>query len=426
VSAAAARVAAGVVCLLLAGGCLRNPVSNRRQARLISEASERQIGAKTRESLVQQYGQVEDPALQAYVSKVGLRLAAVSDRPRLDYVFTVLDSGMVNAFAAPGGFIFVTRGLLERMETEAELASVLGHEIGHVCAWHSVTMIQKQMGAGVLALLGTVAAGMAAGPEASIAMLQTAGLFTDLYLLGYSRENELEADRVGLRYALSAGYDAAASIVFFRRIEALDAQAGAEEWEPYLRSHPKTADRVTQAEAYLSKMSPFHRPPPETAGEFPAYRRRLLGTAPEELGRAEGTLFRHEGFGVSLRIPDGWSWEVHNQQILASFRAPTGGGWGELRRHRVEEGVSLPAFVQRSIAQRRWKPLQGREALYPAGYVYLGGFVGEGPMGEGYQLRVLFLVRGGAGYILVCGSPADKFTDFLLPFETIMRSFRAA
>lgn len=410
---------------LLLPGCLRNPVSNKRQTRLISEASERQIGAKTREELVREYGEVDDPPLRSYVTKVGLRLSAVSDRPRLDYVFTVLDSGVVNAFAAPGGFIFVTRGLLERMESEAELAAVLGHEIGHVCAWHSVAMIQKQMGAGILTLLGTIAAGVAAGPEASIALMQTASLFGDLYLLGYSRENELEADRIGLRYALSAGYDGSAALVFFQRLKDLEDQAGGgDEWEPYLRSHPKTEERVALAKDYLSRMESFRRPPAETTGEFKAYRERLSRSGPEERGRAEGRRFVHKGLGLSLQIPDAWVWEVHNQQVLASFRSPNTGAWGELRRTRLEQPTPLPEFVRRAALERRWKILQGREMLYPVGYVFLGTFVGDGPLGGGYQIRALFVVRPDAGYILACGSPPDKATDFLLPFEGIMRSFR--
>ena len=407
----------------LAAGCLRNPVSNRRQARLISEASEREIGAKTREELVLQYGEVGDPPLRAYVARVGRRVAAVSDRPRLDYAFTVLDSDVVNAFAAPGGFIFVTKGLLERMESESELAAVLGHEIGHVCAWHSVTMIQKQMGTGILTLLGTIAAGVAAGPEASIAVLQTAGLFGDLYMLGYSREHELEADRVGLRYALSAGYDGRAALTFFRRLETLEKQAGQEEWEPYLRSHPPAESRVALANESLSLMSSFPRPASEGEGEFVAYRKRLGAQTPEEKGRAEGRRFTHRGLGLSLDIPDGWTWEVHNQQVLASFRAPTG-AWGELRRTRLEKPVDLGEFVRQAVLARRWKPLQGREVLYPVGYAYLGTFAGEGPLGGGYHLRVLFVVRADTGYALVCGAPPDKTTDFLLPFEGIMRSLR--
>ncbi len=414
------------VCLILLSGCLRNPVTQKRQTRLISEASERAIGAETRTELVKEYGEVDDPVLRAYVNRIGQKLAAVSDRPRLDYVYTILNSDVVNAFAAPGGYIFVTRGLLQRVSNEAELAIVLGHETGHVCAMHGVTMIQKQMGAGILTLLGTVAAGVTAGPEAAVAMMQTASLFSDLYLLGYSRDNEVQADRLGLRYALSAGYDARAALTFFQHLKDLESQAGIEAWEPYLLSHPPTETRIALAKEYLDRMEEFPRPTSETAGEYADMEKRLSLMAPQGLGRVEGRRFTHPGSGASMEIPPGWVWEVHNQQVLAGFRAPTNGAWGELRRKRLAVPMRAEEFARGLALERRWKLLSGREQLYPVGYVFLGSYAGEGPMGDGYQLRVLFVTRAKRGYAVVCGSPPDKFEDFLLPFEGIMRSFNLA
>jgi|GEM_PF-138911 Zn-dependent protease with chaperone function len=408
----------------VAAGCLRNPVTNKRQTRLLSEASERAIGAETRDELVKQYGEVKDASVRAYVSRVGLRVAAVSDRPRLEYVYTVLDTEVVNAFAAPGGFIFVTRGLLERTESEAELATVLGHETGHVCAWHGVIAIQHEMGAGILTLLGTVAAGVAAGPEAAVAMLQTAGLFSDLYLLGYGRENEIQADQLGLRYALSAGYDAQAALTFFQRLEKLEAQAGADEWEPYLRSHPPTETRIALAKAYLGRMEEFRRPTPETAGDFSAVKDRLVRGEAKDMGRVEGRRFVHPSLGVSLEIPAGWSWEIHNQEVLAGFQSPAGGAEGELRRRHLGEPMKAEEFARAYSLERRWKLLRGREVVYPAGYGWLGFFEGEGTMGDGYEWRVLFITRGRTGWALACAAPGEKVTDFLLPFEGILRSFQ--
>ncbi len=131
---------------LLLSGCVRNPITSKRQAKLISDQAERQIGEGTKASILKEYGELKDPVLAQYVTNIGKRLAAVCDRPKVDYDFTVLNTDLVNAFAAPGGFIFVTRGLLQEMGNEAELASVLGHEIGHVAGWHSIGMIQRQKG----------------------------------------------------------------------------------------------------------------------------------------------------------------------------------------------------------------------------------------------------------------------------------------
>jgi predicted Zn-dependent protease len=420
---ALSRLAASLLVALSTAGCLRNPVTQKRQTRLISEASEREIGSKTRDELVREYGELSDEGLRNYVSELGRKLAMVSDRPRVDYVFTILDSDVVNAFAAPGGYIFVTRGLLQRMDNEAELAAVLGHEIGHVCALHSVTMIQKQMGAGILTVLGTIAAGVTAGPEASMAVLQSASLFGDLYLLGYSRDNELEADRIGLRYALSAGYDARAALTFFEKLKALEVQAGMEEWEPYLLSHPPADSRIALAKDYVARMEEFPRAPSVVSGRFALVSERLALLPPGRLGVVKGGRFSHAGSGATVTIPDGWSWEVHNQSVLAGFRSPVGGAWGELRRRTLAEPMRAEEFAALFAQERRWKFVQGREAIYPVGYVFLGGFAGEGPMGGGYQIRALFATRGRTGYVLACAAPPDAFENFLLPFEGIMRSF---
>ncbi len=416
-------VGAAVLAGLVLAGCLRNPVSNRRQTRVISEKAEREIGAQTRDSILKEYGEYRDPLLRDYVTRLGLRLVAVCDRPRLDYVFTVVDQDVVNAFAAPGGYIFVTRGLIERVDNEAQLALVLGHEIGHVCALHGVAMIQREMGMGIFTTLAAIASAITIGPEAMIALAQTADLFTDLYLLGYSRDNELEADRLGLRYALSAGYDARAALLFFNKLRDMEKQAGEEAWEPYLRDHPPTEMRIALAKEYLDKMADYRRPPPETEGQFKVEKARLPHLSPEERGRVEGRRFVHPGLGLSLEIPDGWTWQVQNQRVLASFQSPRDGAWGELRRSNLGRRMSAEEFARRMGVERRWRPERGREALYPSGYVFLGNFSGAGPMGDGYQIHALFVVRGTAGYAVICGAPPDHETDFLLSFEGIMRSF---
>jgi predicted Zn-dependent protease len=418
------RALAAALCAVFLAGCLRNPVSNKSQVHVVSEKAEREIGLETKKEILKEYGEFKDPVLSAYVSRVGARLVAVCDRPRLDYQFTIVDQDVVNAFAAPGGYIFVTRGLLERMDNEAELALVMGHEVGHVCALHGVNMVQREMGAGVLTALGAIATAVTAGPEAMIALAQTAELFSDLYLLGYSRENELEADRLGLRYALSAGYDARAALSFFRKLEKMEKQSGDDAWEPYLRDHPPTQTRIQLAQDYLDRMDEFKRPAAEVQGEFQAQKARLPKLAPGERGRVEGNRFVHPGLGISLEIPDKWTWEVQNQRVLASFLSPRDGAWGELRR--VKLGGTMPAmeFARRLGSDRRWKSLRGREALYPVGYVYIGNFAGAGPMGDGYAIHALFVVRGSVGYALICGVPPDHETEYLLPFEGIMRSFQ--
>jgi predicted Zn-dependent protease len=149
--------AALLLVLPLLDGCAVNPVTGRRQLALISEAQEIQMGQQAAVQVEQSIGLVQNDALQSYLHRVGTSLAAVSERPELPWTFRVVDDPTPNAFALPGGFIFVTRGMLGLMMNESELASVLGHEIGHVTARHSVSMMSRAQLAQIGLVLGQIA-----------------------------------------------------------------------------------------------------------------------------------------------------------------------------------------------------------------------------------------------------------------------------
>lgn len=409
--------------LLLNAACARNPVTHRAQTKLISEATERQIGAETKKSLLKEYGELKDPVVRQYVANVGRRLVAVSDRPRLPYEFIVLDADLVNAFAAPGGYIFVTRGLLEEMRDEAELASVLAHEIVHIAGWHSIGMIQRQMGMGTLTTLGAIASGVTLGPEAMIMVMQTGQLFASLYLLGYSREHELEADRVGLRYLLSARYDPEAALSFFERLGALEKKEGPDEWEPYLRSHPATEQRIREAKAYLHRPYFFRRETERGERVYRELKGRLPRLKPEDRGKIKGRRYEQAQHGAVLTLPDGYSWEPVGATTLVAFRRDGGEAFGELRRELLADPLSPEEFAKKFSEDRKWQFLQGRSVLYPAGYGYLGQFAGPSALGGVYVFRGLFLVRDGAGWALLFAAKPDRAFESLVPAEMVFRGF---
>jgi predicted Zn-dependent protease len=200
---------------LALSSCAKNFVTKHRQFKLISEKTEIAIGKKAREEIIKEYGSYKDLEWQIYLDQVGQRIAKASDRPNLPYDFTILDTDIMNAFAVPGGYVFVTRGILSQMVDEAELAVVLGHEITHVAAWHGVEMLQRAGLLSTLTALGAVG-GIAVGAgEAAIALAQAASVYENLYLLGYGRKNEIESDRYGILYAARAGYDPEASRSIF-------------------------------------------------------------------------------------------------------------------------------------------------------------------------------------------------------------------
>jgi predicted Zn-dependent protease len=224
-----------LVALLLvavAPACSVNPATGKQQLNLISESQEIAMGKEADAQIVAQMGLYPDQALQAYVQSLGARLAAKSERPQLGWTFRVLDDPLVNAFALPGGYVYVTRGIMAHLESEAELAGVLGHEIGHVTARHSVNQMSKQQLAG----LG-LGIGMIVRPELQqLGDLAQTGMA--LLFLKYSRDDERQADELGLRYALRGNYDPREIPGVFSLLERVSAAAGAGRAPSWLATHP--------------------------------------------------------------------------------------------------------------------------------------------------------------------------------------------
>jgi len=182
-------------------GCVRNPVTGRRQIVLVSETQEIAMGRESDPQVRQEYGIAEGAALQNYVETVGRKLVQVSHRPNLEWHFAVVDSPVVNAFAIPGGYVYVTRGLLAYLTNEAELAGVMGHEVGHVTARHSVRQITREQ----LAQIGLGVGGALSPVLGQFGNVAQSGL--GLVFLRFSRDDEREADQLGIEYAARAAYD---------------------------------------------------------------------------------------------------------------------------------------------------------------------------------------------------------------------------
>src|SRR5205809_5248844 len=186
---------------VFAAGCAVNPATGSRQLMLVSESQEIALGRDYDQQVAASVGIYPDSELQRYIQQFGARLAATSERPNLPWSFRVVDDPVVNAFTLPGGFIYVTRGILAHLNSEAELAGVVGHEIGHVTARHSASQMSKQQLAQIGLVVGTIAS-----PEfARYAGVASAGL--GVLFLKFSRDDESQADHLGLRYMRRAAYD---------------------------------------------------------------------------------------------------------------------------------------------------------------------------------------------------------------------------
>lgn len=210
-------------------------------ASLISQDQELQIGRQAAAQLEAEVGVVADPALTARLVGVGHRVAAASDRRNLPYTFKVLRGREVNAISLPGGFIYATLGLMRFVESDAELAFVMAHEVGHVAARHHVALIERQfyMGLVVQLLLGRNATAAQIGDIVRFLLTQ-----------GFSRENEFEADRLGVTYAHRAGIDASAGLRFMQRLHAAEGRDPGQV-EVLLRTHPALGDRMKRVREQL-------------------------------------------------------------------------------------------------------------------------------------------------------------------------------
>ena len=239
------RTISGVLLLLVVAGCLLgcavHPVTLDKQLMIVSEEKELAIGERSDPLIVQQFGYYNDPAMQEYVNEVGQKLVKVCARKNLVYHFTVLDSPDVNAFACPGGYIYVTRGILATMNSEAELAGVLAHEIGHVVGRDSANMISQQSMFQVMAL-----AGMAAG-SATRELAMAGSMLFDAMMLGYGREKEFLADSQGVDYMFKAGYDPMQMVALQATLGKL--YQGPAGYAQYLTTHPNIGDRMNRSKA---------------------------------------------------------------------------------------------------------------------------------------------------------------------------------
>ena len=238
---------------LITGGLLGFMIAQAASAfTIISEAEENEIGRKIDEDILRRFGRYRDQELQAYVESIGQRLLEGIGPTSFRYSFKILDAPEVNAMALPGGYIYITRGMLAMLNSEAQLAGVLGHEIGHATARHAAKQITKAFGAQILSL-GLLALSPG-GRENAGGWANVSSALSSHILLGYGREAELEADELGLRTAYRAGYDPGEMVTFLRvmkqkeRLEALG-------YHGFQGTHPETTERIVKAETMASLLT---------------------------------------------------------------------------------------------------------------------------------------------------------------------------
>lgn len=296
-------------------GCATNPVTGNPNFVLMSEDQEVAMGQKVHQDVLKQYAVYDDPEVQALVNRIGQELAASSHRSHLDFTFTVLDSPEVNAFATPGGYIYITRGIMAYMNSEEELAGVLGHEIGHVTARHSVRQHSAQTAnRTVTGLLGVAVAVVTGSNNAGQVVDVGLGQAGRALVSGYGRSHELEADRLGAEYLASVGYDPEKMldvVGILKDQEAFELQRASEEgreprvYHGVFASHPRNDARLQEVvrAADRFRLTDPRRTDPQ------AFLRTLEGLtfgSSEDQGILRDNTLYHKPLDLHIAFPAGW------------------------------------------------------------------------------------------------------------------------
>lgn len=393
------RLVITALALALLAGCAQNPVTGQTDFVMMSESQEIAIGRQNDVQIKKQYKVYESKTLQDYVNRVGQKIAKQSHRPNLQYHFTVLDSAEINAFALPGGYVYITRGILAYLNSEAELAAVLGHEIGHVTARHGV----RQQSAAQAANIGLTIASIFVPEIGSVGGQQLSNIVGGALLSGYGRDHELEADRLGAQYLARTAYDPQAIIKVIsvlKNQELKDAELAKQEgreprrYHGLFASHPDNDTRLHQAvdEAGKNGSAQAHF---EGRDEFLAATDGITFGDSNDQGVIRNNRFYHADLGFAVSFPE--SWQVHN--LPDALIAVSPGGEASLQLKMDQKPRGTPAeYAHRMVgsgAQVQLLDLSGLSAATfelpntMGGVVYLNQFA--------YILQAQGKTRGSLG-----------------------------
>jgi len=402
-------------------GCAFNPATNRPDLVLMSEDKEIKIGREMHEKLVESTPIYKDPVLTAYVNHVGQKVAAASDRPDLEYHFTIIDSQDINAFALPGGYIYINRGLLTYLHSEAEMAAVLAHEIGHVTARHAVRQKTAATGAGVASVLSVLVTG-------SGVVGDVANLWSTAAVKGYGRDMELEADRFGAQYMYNAGYDPQAMInvigllkdqeIFARRRARIEGKKP-QTYHGVFSTHPRNDIRLQEVVEAAGKLPEDHK---ITKIEY--YREKTDGLVyGQNVQQSDKNRYNHKRLGFSLLFPE--DWKVENQRSAIVGTAPDSKATITIKVDQRKN--NQPA----DMALREVYKVRDLEQGEELNQYRLEGHTGRLPSaGEADPDRVAVIYYGSRQYILegrindASATDAESLNQYDNLFLSSIRSFR--
>ena len=400
-------------------------------ASAMSEKKEVKIGKETHEKLIAQTPPYADAELQAYVQSVGQRLADKSSRPNLKWHFTVMDSQTINAFALPGGYVYINRGLLAYLQSEAQLAAVLGHEIGHITAKHA----SKQKNAGNLSrVLSTVAAvivGFQTGSSAVAGVTQDVGsTFGSAVVSGYGRDMELESDELGAKYLGTAGYDPQAMVEVigvlkdqenFERLKAKDTGKKYQGYHGLFSTHPRNDQRLLNVVKKAGDKGTATTATSSRRDADGTFQRHIesLKFSDESVGSAIiGSRYYNRGLDFTLAFSSGWQIQSRGSVIQAFSEKDR--ALIQLRVQRADQRLTPKEYMQNNLKMAQ---LSDAEELTDYGLTgYTGVLAGKD---DAPPQRVAVIYHRNRAFIFTAqahNSALDSFYDTL--FLSSIKSFR--
>jgi len=400
--------------------CATNPATKSSDFVMLSETQELALGQKAAAEVAKSLPLMdENDPLVRYVDSVGQKIANVSDRPNLFYRFHIVDNADINAFALPGGYIYINRGLLIHMNSEAELAAVLGHEIGHVTARHAVKQYTKAQAY----QLGTMVASI------FLPIPQGAGMLTDLVAMavirGYGRDAELQSDKLSVRYLTRAGYDPHATIGILKTLKRLedisarektDAGDKVEKYHGSFSTHPETEKRIREA---VDKATGQHQDGITNRDALlAALNGYPYGDSPAQ-GAVVGRRFLHPDLGIQLTFPE--NWVITNTPTTLQARLRQKDDYFQLQLKELRKRQSATAVLRSIFPNRHITMLApGSQDGMPFAHAEVRM---SAPHVSQAMIDAYVFLKGSKAFLLAMWSKRPEFASHRREFSSIARSF---
>jgi len=403
--------------VLFTAACATNPATGKRQFNLMSEAQEISAGQQADAQVKMEMGIYNDPNLQEYVSSIGMKLAKASERPNLPWHYSVVDVPAINAFALPGGYVYITRGILPFLNDEAQLAGVLGHETGHVTARHAAQQYTRAVGGTV----GLVALGIFVPGARPFGQLAEQGL--GVLFLKYGRGDELQADQLGARYAARGNWDPAAVPEMLTTLGRLDEASGQRRGVPnWLETHPEPLARVKEIQPTIQQLSAGRTDLVRNADAMlRAVDGIIYGDNPDQ-GIVRGVSFIHPPLRFRIDFPNGWDVENSPEQVVA--KASGADVYMLLEQVRMPRGNGAENIAQAQMQNAGFRMLSGSRDQVNGLDAFIGLYQGSLEGLGNVRMRAAHIVHNGNVY-LVAGFSAPNIFD---PLDSAMlasiRSFK--